>query len=105
MFVLTLMNMLLFLPPFFLLFFFLTIRRPPRSTLFPYTTLFRSRRTAPGEGRDRGSGHCRGVGRSRRALTAIRRHRSLCAERQPCDRDRAPHRRHAEAAAARCLEH
>src|SRR6266496_5842728 len=24
------------------LFFFLTIRRPPRSTLFPYTTLFRS---------------------------------------------------------------
>src|SRR5438876_11862440 len=27
-----------------LLFFFLMIRRPPRSTLFPYTTLFRSRR-------------------------------------------------------------
>src|SRR5947209_14728741 len=25
-------------------FFFLMIRRPPRSTLFPYTTLFRSRR-------------------------------------------------------------
>src|SRR2546429_5447423 len=25
-----------------LLFFFLMIRRPPRSTLFPYTTLFRS---------------------------------------------------------------
>src|SRR5437879_9187520 len=24
------------------LFFFLTLRRPPRSTLFPYTTLFRS---------------------------------------------------------------
>src|SRR2546422_1384496 len=42
-------------------FFFLMIRRPPRSTLFPYTTLFRSpsaravvhapgRRTAPGRG-------------------------------------------------------
>src|SRR6266496_5619344 len=30
------------------LFFFLMIRRPPRSTLFPYTTLFRSRR--PGRG-------------------------------------------------------
>src|SRR3989442_3213103 len=30
-------------------FFFLMIRRPPRSTLFPYTTLFRSRR---GRGRD-----------------------------------------------------
>src|SRR5258706_14650983 len=28
------------LPSFF--FFFLMIRRPPRSTLFPYTTLFRS---------------------------------------------------------------
>src|ERR1039457_7438055 len=27
---------------FFLLYFFLMIRRPPRSTLFPYTTLFRS---------------------------------------------------------------
>src|SRR5438874_12608108 len=27
---------------FFLLFFFLMILRPPRSTLFPYTTLFRS---------------------------------------------------------------
>src|SRR5712664_4981471 len=27
----------------FCLFFFLMIRRPPRSTLFPYTTLFRSR--------------------------------------------------------------
>src|SRR5690242_21705763 len=26
----------------FYLFFFLMIRRPPRSTLFPYTTLFRS---------------------------------------------------------------
>src|SRR5256885_12750581 len=38
-----------------MLFFFLMIRRPPRSTLFPYTTLFRSRdrpgrrREAPGE--------------------------------------------------------
>ena len=25
-----------------IMFFFLMIRRPPRSTLFPYTTLFRS---------------------------------------------------------------
>src|SRR5438876_6689561 len=31
------------------LFFFLMIRRPPRSTLFPYTTLFRSR-TETGSG-------------------------------------------------------
>src|SRR5256886_14769418 len=29
-------------------FFFLMIRRPPRSTLFPYTTLFRSRGWEPG---------------------------------------------------------
>src|SRR2546430_17603135 len=29
-------------------FFFLMIRRPPRSTLFPYTTLFRSRRDQAG---------------------------------------------------------
>src|SRR5258708_40363703 len=29
----------------FLYFFFLMIRRPPRSTLFPYTTLFRSKKT------------------------------------------------------------
>src|SRR5258706_3986933 len=28
--------------PLWSLFFFLMIRRPPRSTLFPYTTLFRS---------------------------------------------------------------
>src|SRR5699024_12523761 len=44
-------SLLLFLFLFFLsfllflfLFFFLMIRRPPRSTLFPYTTLFRSKR-------------------------------------------------------------
>src|SRR5438552_5330662 len=34
-------------------FFFLIIRRPPRSTLFPYTTLFRSRRHGEGTGLDR----------------------------------------------------
>src|SRR3712207_8248772 len=33
--------------------FFLMIRRPPRSTLFPYTTLFRS---APANGREYGLG-------------------------------------------------
>src|SRR5258705_4045982 len=32
----------------FIFFFFLMIRRPPRSTLFPYTTLFRSQRGARG---------------------------------------------------------
>src|SRR5436853_4971201 len=43
-----------------LLFFFLMIRRPPRSTLFPYTTLFRSR-----GGRTRGRGGSRTPARSR----------------------------------------
>src|SRR5262249_61343638 len=32
---------------FFSFFFFLMIRRPPRSTLFPYTTLFRSAGSSP----------------------------------------------------------
>src|ERR1035438_10836293 len=32
---------------FLLFFFFLMIRRPPRSTLFPYTTLFRSAKSPP----------------------------------------------------------
>src|SRR6266511_5496632 len=35
--------MSVFSSSFFSFFFFLMIRRPPRSTLFPYTTLFRSR--------------------------------------------------------------
>src|SRR5438034_9785595 len=43
----TLINVILLathtkLPQIIRLFFFLMIRRPPRSTLFPYTTLFRS---------------------------------------------------------------
>src|SRR5437870_13062087 len=39
-----------FLSFYFVLFFFLMIRRPPISTLFPYTTLFRSLlpRSVPG---------------------------------------------------------
>src|SRR6267143_5230140 len=37
-------------------FFFLMIRRPPRSTLFPYTTLFRS----PGSATNRAA-HCRAM--------------------------------------------
>src|SRR5215211_8388806 len=40
---------------FFFFFFFLMIRRPPRSTLFPYTTLSRSNASPgmPEEGMDR----------------------------------------------------
>src|SRR6516225_11089946 len=41
-------------------FFFLMIRRPPRSTLFPYTTLFRSAgRQCGGAWRDRARAGCR----------------------------------------------
>src|SRR2546430_5158030 len=47
---------------FVFFFFFLMIRRPPRSTLFPYTTLFRSH----GFDRRRGQGT-----RVRRAIRAI----------------------------------
>src|SRR6266850_6577860 len=36
------MQVFLILLSLLFLFFFLMIRRPPRSTLFPYTTLFRS---------------------------------------------------------------
>src|SRR5438034_11812663 len=39
------------LPLHVFLFFFLMIRRPPRSTLFPYTTLFRSYPVDAGERR------------------------------------------------------
>src|SRR6476661_10589827 len=52
-------------------FFFLMIRRPPRSTLFPYTTLFRSSRCRYGHGctsaLERGPGKGSGRGRARRS--------------------------------------
>src|SRR5229473_1609915 len=53
----------------FFFFFFLMIRRPPRSTLFPYTTLFR-----PAD-RDRGGPRARRRrnGRPRRARNRLRR--------------------------------
>src|SRR5437867_13057164 len=35
-------NLYFFMCYYIFFFFFLMIRRPPRSTLFPYTTLFRS---------------------------------------------------------------
>src|SRR2546427_6520541 len=42
--------------------FFLMIRRPPRSTLFPYTTLFRSRQ--PGRATRRPARHHAAAGRA-----------------------------------------
>src|SRR2546422_3371637 len=50
----------------FLFFFFLMIRRPPRSTLFPYTTLFRSQ---AGTGEIARAAH--GVLDARRARVAV----------------------------------
>src|SRR6266581_2223211 len=48
----------------FFFFFFLMIRRPPRSTLFPYTTLFRSLLDAAAHGlRAVGSVHLGGLPR------------------------------------------
>src|SRR2546430_12445958 len=43
-----------------LFFFFLMIRRPPRSTLFPYTTLFRSPEQMPVVGEERAEGLAEG---------------------------------------------
>src|SRR2546429_7150695 len=51
------------------MFFFLMIRRPPRSTLFPYTTLFRSRRPRGAPARGRGRLHADApVDRAHRAI-------------------------------------
>src|SRR2546428_2092868 len=61
-----------------LIFFFLMIRRPPRSTLFPYTTLFRS-----------AHGPRRGLRRDRPGLDA--------AQARGAREDRSPGRRQARA--------
>src|SRR2546430_17734959 len=47
------------------------IRRPPRSTLFPYTTLFRSRAAAQSSERAPGSQLARAAARRLRACDAI----------------------------------
>src|SRR3712207_7423958 len=64
--------------------FFLMIRRPPRSTLFPYTTLFRSgaRPSSPRRpGRGRGKRGGRADGRNRRASRRARPPRTRTASR------------------------
>src|SRR5207249_11190160 len=73
----TISHLLLFLSSFFsslylFFFFFLMIRRPPRSTLFPYTTLFRSAsscRTRQWSGHSRGT--CSRSGRADRKSTRL----------------------------------
>src|SRR2546422_7248863 len=70
----------------FLFFFFLMIRRPPRSTLFPYTTLFRSQRRgrprrANAERRDEAGGEADAGDRCNRALhDAVAAHYELRSE-------------------------
>src|SRR6266542_4370014 len=81
---------------YFFFFFFLMIRRPPRSTLFPYTTLFRSGPPAPGPGGEPAAdGPVRPVQlvAGRHALPAGRaRALPRRQERQGADRIRAAHR-------------
>src|SRR3712207_8481148 len=60
------------------IFFFLMIRRPPRSTLFPYTTFFRSPPSAPSSLREPGGRRRAGQGfRGRRLLRERRAQRLL----------------------------
>src|SRR5215469_17614078 len=65
---------------FFFFFFFLMIRRPPRSTLFPYTTLFRSL-CAKAHVTDGGNQHqqhaARGVQRSEEHTSELQSRRDL----------------------------
>src|SRR5256885_4040310 len=66
----------------FLFFFFLMIRRPPRSTLFPYTTLFRSR---PGD-LERGLAHYRRALRlSPRLVRCLRSEEHTSELQSPCN--------------------
>src|SRR2546426_11021055 len=51
-----------YIPHRIILFFFLMIRRPPRSTLFPYTTLFRSASACRAGGSAREAGRRLGIG-------------------------------------------
>src|SRR5205809_8082110 len=87
----SLFSFLLYYLHFFFFFFFLMIRRPPRSTLFPYTTLFRSSHIRP----KRHAAAGRAAGRPLRAEPPhIRwggRLRLRCARHTP-GRDIAPHR-------------
>src|SRR5215208_2597334 len=80
------------------IFFFLMIRRPPRSTLFPYTTLFRSPLRPPGgvAGSVRGL-RVRRAGAARRGDAAAR---ARARARVPRAGARAPRRRHGDEAGA-----
>src|SRR5438477_12995879 len=61
----------------FFFFFFLMIRRPPRSTLFPYTTLFRSTASPTLECRDPHHPSAVGYGRSEEHTSELQSHVNL----------------------------
>src|SRR2546426_4871572 len=62
------------------------IRRPPRSTLFPYTTLFRSPADPAGPGLQDGRGYVRGQGRGPGAYPKHQRSEEHTSELQsPCN--------------------
>src|SRR3712207_9069312 len=61
--------------------FFLMIRRPPRSTLFPYTTLFRSRLERRGELIRRARQLARAGAQSARDVGEVAQHRGSVRER------------------------
>src|SRR3712207_6948844 len=68
------------------------IRRPPRSTLFPYTTLFRSARVQQDGGREASCGPAEGLAHRRqdgrrRLRNDERRRRDLAAEPKADDRE------------------
>src|SRR3712207_6952363 len=75
-----------------ILFFFLMIRRPPRSTLFPYTTLFRSR-VHPSR-RDRDGAHPAQRDRHAPRRFLRRRHRRGSRDRREARLPPAPRRGH-----------
>src|SRR3712207_8129245 len=70
-----------------LYFFFLMIRRPPRSTLFPYTTLFRSPPVEP----DRTLGDARRTQPSRLGGIGLRRGRERGQESESVQQERGGH--------------
>src|SRR5256886_12745283 len=74
----------------FFFFFFLMIRRPPRSTLFPYTTLFRSRNSCPASPGTLSNSRSRPAARhlgSQDTMAAIWEDRSGCRD-ESCEVDR-----------------
>src|SRR3712207_6954328 len=70
---------------FVILFFFLMIRRPPRSTLFPYTTLFRSPAEAADPSKRGGRRRARPTGLEGRVRQAFSR-RKVAVPHQTADR-------------------